>query len=501
MRAMLFAIAAAVIVIVAFSLYHGKQHVPAAAPVPAQSPYVPYSSRFVQDGDAWTNASAAVVSGLASAAFNGGAFPPSTGVILMDARTGDLLYQHNAQMPLVPASTIKLIVTAAALAQLGPAHRFQTTIESDGAVSNGVLNGDLYIVGGGDPELQTSDLQAAARAIKASGIALIDGAVIADGSLFGDESVNKTWDPDDLEYGWAAPPSALTLDDGAVQFTISPDPSGGLASVAVDPPGAGRIVGGVRSVSEDADNTLRIDPLPDNSGYALSGQIPYGAPQKYWRSIAHPSAVTASALRSILEATGVGVTGAATSGKAAANATVLWTHRSRPLVNIIERMAYESNNHTAEQLLRTLGAQHALTGTLASGIASEKGFLNAIGVDTSRMIIADGSGLSPVNRVTAASLAVVLRSMLAGPDAYRNTRLLPRVGIDGTVAVRNLPSDVLGRVLGKDGYIEGASSLAGYVLTAHHGIVIYAFLVNDWQQGLDAIWSSEDDMLARIARM
>jgi serine-type D-Ala-D-Ala carboxypeptidase/endopeptidase (penicillin-binding protein 4) len=393
-------------------------------------------------------------------------------------------------------------VAATALAQLGPDYRFQTSVESDGTIDSGVLHGNVYIIGGGDPELQTSDLQAAARAIKSAGVSLIDGAVIADGSLFSDESVNKTWDPDDLEYGWAAPPSALTLDDGAVQFTISPDADGGLAAVAVDPPGVGRIVGGVRSVGEDDDNTLRIDPLPDASGYALSGQIPYGAAQKYWRSIARPSQVTASALRAILDRSGVGVTGPAEAGKAAVGGTALWTHKSRTLADIIKRMALDSDNHIAEQLLRSVGAQHALSGSLGNGVAAEKDFLHSLGVDTTRMDLADGSGLSPDDKVTASSLAAVLRSMLAGPDASRDAHLLPRVGLDGTVSAReDLPSDVLGRILGKDGYIEGVSSLAGYIMTAHHGVVIYVFVVNDWQQGLDAIWAAEDDTLARIARM
>ena len=78
--------------------------------------------------------------------------------------------------------------------------------------------------------------------------------------------------------------------------------------------------------------------------------------------------------------------------------------------------------------------------------------------------------------------------------------MLPRVGVDGTVHVRQLAPDVRGRVLGKDGYIEGVTSLAGYVKTAHHGLVIYVFLVNGWENGLDAIWASEDGFLSRLAR-
>ena len=476
---------------------------PSAAPSSSTPSAPPFTSAFVRHGSPWRDADSANVVRAAAPILNGAAFPSTTGAVIMDARTGRILYEHNAHEPLTPASTLKIVVAATALHDLGPAHRFETEIVTDGAIRDGALDGDLYLVGGGDPELATADLRGAVTRMKAEGIGAVTGAVISDGTLYGPDAVNKTWDAEDLEYGWAAPPSAVTIDNGAVQFTLTPDADGGLATIAVDPPGAaGKIVGGVRSVSEDADNTLRIDPLPDGSGYALSGQIPYGAPQKYWRSIAKPTAVAATVLRTLAFSGGVAVAGDATTGKAPAGAsTSLWTHRSRPLSSIIQRMALDSDNHIAEQLLRAVGANASGSGTLDRGLAAEHAFLASIDADDPRNALVDGSGLSASDYVTAATLAAALRSMLRGPDAQAEAALLPRVGLDGTVRYRPLAPDVLGRVRGKDGYIEGASGIAGYVETAHHGVVIYAFLVDDWQQGLDAIWGGEDDILARLARM
>ena len=480
---------------------HGAS--PRAAPTPSAPIAPPFTSAFIRRGLSWADADEAKVRSAVAPVVNGAAFPPTTAAIIMDARTGRVLYEHDAHEPLVPASTLKIVVAATALHDLGPAHRFETEIVTDGAIRDGTLEGDLYLVGGGDPDLATGDLRGAVRRMKDEGISVVSGAVVSDGSLYGPDEVNKTWDAEDLEYGWAAPPSAVTIDNGAVQFTLTPDPDGGLATIQVDPPGAaGKIVGGVRSVSEDADNTLRIDPLPDGSGYAISGQLPYGAPQKYWRSIAKPTAVAATVLRTIAFGGGIAVAGDATTGKAPAGAsTTLWAHRSAALSSIIQRMALDSDNHIAEQLLRAVGANALGTGTLDNGLAAEHSFLASIGADDPHNALVDGSGLSASDYVTAATLASALRSMLRGPDAQAELALLPRVGLDGTVRYRPLAPDVLGRVRGKDGYIEGASGLAGFVETANHGVVIYAFLVDDWQQGLDAVWGGEDEVLARLARM
>jgi len=492
-------------VVVAITLAVRSRHQPAAVlppPAPASSAR-PYSSAFVRQGAGWGEADAARLRRIASPIVNAANFPATTAVILIDARTGGILYEHNAHMPLVPASTMKLITAGTALHDLGPDFRFQTQLVTDATVNFGAIHGDVYLVGGGDPELATDDVRSAVRQLKREGITSIDGGVVADGTLYGPDEVNKTWDPDDLEYGWAAPPSAITIDNGAVQFTISPDPSLGLAAVAIDPPsGAGRITGHVRTVSMDGENTLRIDPLPDGSGFALSGDIPYGAPQKYWRAIAHPTEVSATVFRAVALGSGIAMSGTASTGKAPSGAsTMLWAHRSRPLGYIVQHMAFDSDNHIAEQLLRAAGAQAAGTGTLENGIAAERAYLDTLGADDSGDLIIDGSGLSDANRITVASLGAVLRSMLAGPDAQREAALLPRVGLEGTVRFRSIAPDVAGRIRGKDGYIEGASGLAGFVETAHHGIVVYAFLVDDWQQGLDVIWNGEDEILARIARM
>jgi D-alanyl-D-alanine carboxypeptidase/D-alanyl-D-alanine-endopeptidase (penicillin-binding protein 4) len=471
--------------------------------VPAQATPkpTPFSSAFVHAGAGWSAARTHELSNLSTQTFGDGVFPASTGVVVEDARTGKTLYARNPNSRLAPASVLKLVVAATVLRALGPDYRFTTRLVTDIAPQGDTLPGSLWLVGGGDPELTSADLKRAVKAMKSSGILRIDGDVIADGSLFGPDAVNPTWAADDLEYGYAALTSAVTMDGGTAQFTITPDPNGGDARVQVDPDAiAGELVGEVHTGTADADNTLRIDPLPDGGGFQLSGTIPFGAPQKYWRSLAHPTQSAAVALRAMLLDAGIGVGGGISVGQAPNSAVTVWTKRSRPLDAIIRRMMFDSDNHIAEQLLRTVGVERFGTGSLPNGLEAEREYLQGIGVGPAGAELADASGLSTADRLTAQTATTVLRDLVSSPDAAKYAALLPRVGIEGTVHVRNIASDVRGRVLGKDGYIEGVSSLAGYVKTEHHGVVIYAILVNGWERGLDAVWASEDDYLSRLAR-
>ncbi|MBC5824171.1 MAG: D-alanyl-D-alanine carboxypeptidase/D-alanyl-D-alanine-endopeptidase [Candidatus Eremiobacteraeota bacterium] len=461
----------------------------------------PFSSRFLTAGVPLSDPDRRSIAADAADVVNGSAFPAATGVLLLDARSGRTLYAHNADVPLTPASTIKLIVAGTALHDLGPAYRFRSLLATDGTVQAGELHGSIWLVGDGDPDLLSDDLRAAVRSLRSAGVRRVAGNVYADGSAFGTEAANRTWLLDDLQYGYAALASAVSIGGGTVQFTITPDASGRRAAVDVDPPAAAeKMVGEVSSGPAWSENTLRIDPLPAGWGFALSGSIPDGPPQKYWRSLEHPTVSAARALRALLLQAGIAVNGVAAARRAPQHATELWSHRSRPLQDIIKKMAFDSDNHIAEQLLRAVGLQAYGSGTLANGIAAERSFLHRIGADDKGIVLSDGSGLSTADRVTARVLAAVLRSMVRQSDAAVLASLLPRVGVDGTAKYRPLEEDAKGRILGKDGYIEGASGLAGYVKTAHHGVLIYAFLVDDWQKGLDAIWSGEDELLARLSR-
>ena len=475
----------ALILIIVWFAHALAPHPTTIASVRTTPPPPAFTSAFIRSGSSWAPIQKQEIARTAARVIGDGAFPASTSVVLEDARTGATLYAHNVKEALAPASVLKLVIAGTALRDLGPNYRFTTKLVTDRAPQGDTLPGSLWLVGGGDPELLSADLQRAVAAMKAGGIVRIGGDVIADGSLFGPDAVNPTWVADDLEYGYAALTSAVTMDGGTAQFTITPDAAGGAANVRVDP---AAIAGTL------AEQSAAVRDLE------LSGTIPFGAPQKYWRSLAHPTLSAAVALRAMLVRAGIVVGGGVSVGPAPSGAATLWTRESRPLTAIIRRMMFDSDNHIAEQLLRSVAAKRFGTGTLANGLAAERDYMRDIGANPNESVLADASGLSTADRLSARAASAVLRELASGPDAAAFSALLPRVGIDGTVHVRNLAPDVRGRVLGKDGYIEGVTSLAGYVKTVHHGLVIYAFVVNGWDHGLDAVWSAEDDLLARVAR-
>lgn len=471
---------------------------PALASRPVSPPRRYATTAWLRSGERWTGAQVGDLRSSIAPLAGATAFPEQTGMLILDPRDGRVLYSRNERMALVPGSTMKLITAAAALDALGPDHRFVTSIVTDATPQAPALDGNIWLVGGGDPELTSDDLRRGVHELQRAGFARVTGDVYGDGSRYGADRVNADWDADDLQYGWAAPASALSLDGGSVQFTITPH-AGAEASVAADPPGT-RMIAAVDTVDAYADNTLRIDLLPNEGGYAVRGQIPYGAPQKYWRAVPAPTKAAAVTLLTMLKMAGVDVQGSASTGTAPPTATTLWRHSSRTLDAIERQMFFLSDNHYAEELLRAVGYKTRGLGDLHNSLAAERAFLQSHDIATGGVVLADGSGLSARNRVTAQALGQTLDYILKQPLPLPAYRLLPRAGIEGTVSVRDLDASTKGRVFAKDGYIEGASAIAGYVLTAHHGPVIFVFLVNDWQYGLDAVWSDEDQMLDILAR-
>ena len=493
--AVLVLVAFAAVLVVGFGLRPRPQPPALVLHAPRARRYA--TTAWLRTGRPWTNAEVNDLRSKLAALAGTDAFPAQTGMLISDGRSGRVLYSRNSEMALVPGSTIKLLTAAAALDALGPDHRFVTSIVTEATEKAPDLLGNIWLVGGGDPELTSDDLRRGVHELQLAGVERVAGDVYGDGSRYGPDRVNPDWDPDDLQYGWAAPASALSVDGGSVQFTITPH-AGGQATVDVDPPGT-RMIAGVDTVDAYADNTLRIDLLPNNNGYTVRGQIPYGAPQKYWRAVPHPTQAAAESLVAMLRLAGVDVSGAAMAGIAPQSAATLWRHPSRTLDAIVRHMFFLSDNHYAEELLRAVGYKASGLGDLHNSLAAERSFLQSQGIPTRGLVLADGSGLSPRNRVTALALAQTLDYILKRPLPLPAYSLLPRAGIEGTVAVRDDLRAAKGRVFAKDGYIEGASAIAGYVLTAHHGPVIFVFLVNDWQNGLDAVWSDEDQMLDIIA--
>ncbi len=449
--------------------------------------------------------------------FSGDITTDFTGLIVL-AADGSPLFSRRARVAVTPASTLKLVVAATALEALGAKHRFETRFEASAQPDpGGTLAGGLWLVGGGDPMLVSDDLRRGVGVLARSGVKRIDGELQIDDTSFTGPEQNTKWDPDDLDYDYAAGTSAIALDWGVVEFDVTPGSTGGPARVRVVPDNAGiTIDGSVATVPSYASTYVTIvrkatlptfdspSRVPDvavepSNAYVVDGHIAQGETQKYYKPVLGMPGYVGGIVAAMFAERRIALAAGSRVGAAPPNAQVLWAHRSPPLDAILKDMLVNSNNHSAETLLRIVGERMGRAGSDESGIAVERATLARLGVARERMRVYDGSGLAPGDRIMPLTLAQVIAAELRGRNAGVFLNSLPRVGYDGTVKHHNLTT-ALGRTRAKSGHIENVNGLAGTVQTQHHGRVAFAFVVNDRRANADVVTDEEDRALDALAR-
>ena len=284
----------------------------------------------------------------------------TSGIAILDTQ-GRALFVRRERAAAIPASTFKLLVAVTALQMLGPDYRFETRLEALDGPHNGTLDGDLYLVGDGDPSLTADVLRGGVGTIARSGVTNVTGGVVADATLFGAREINPAWEPDDLQYGYAAGTSALSLDGGTIEFHIVPSSVGAPARIDPRPPSdAVRVLGGVLT---GYNTTLSIDRAAARNDFTFSGGISVNAEQSFYRPVIDQPLYVAGVANSMLRARNVAVEVRPRTGVAPVVGTVLWRHYSAPLRTLLNHMLFESDNHYAEQLLRAVGAHAGTVGT------------------------------------------------------------------------------------------------------------------------------------------
>ena len=465
----------------------------APAPLAHSSPG-PTPLAAAPSAPAWSAGELAALQAQLRAALGASALATS-GIAVVDGN-GRSLFARRERTPMTPASTFKVLVGAAALQTLGPDFRFSTTLESVDDPSGGKIRGDIYLVGTGDPLLTRDDLRGGVAAVARAGVRDISGAVVADASIFAGTEQNGAWEPDDLQYGYAAGTSALSLDQGTVEFHLVPTNVGIRARIRVLPPSSVvRVMGGV--VTSYA-TLLTIQRDAARNDFTFSGRVAAGAEQSFWRPVIDLPRYAADVTRTMLRERGVSVDGGVRAGIAPVAPYVLWRHRSPKLRDIVHEMMIESNNHFAEQLLRAVGATRG-AGTEAGGALIERAVLVRGGVPQDGLRIVDGSGLAPSDRVAPLTLAMLLARTAVEPAGPLFVGALPRVGIEGTVRRRHVTS-ARGRARAKSGHIAHVNALTGYVQTMRHGRVAFAIIVNDRRADDGPVEAGIDRALDVLAR-
>ncbi len=405
------------------------------------------------------------------------------------SQRGRVIFHDRARRGSAPASTQKLIVASTALAVLGPEYRFHTLLAASAPPrADGSLAGDLWLIGSGDPSLTYRDLTRGVSDLVRRGLRRVDGGVAVDAHSIAGPGVNPLWNQNDDEDDYQPPTSGISLDEDNLHILVAGTNPGAPAHVWSAPPADDVVV---------HDEVVTQGGIPSNvivgmgtalNHFVVSGNIRPGIVQKYSLPIHGVAHYAGDVLASLLASRGVSTDAPPGVGSAPLDSVVLWDHASAPSWMLEHHMLIVSDNHYAEQLMRTLGGVRYGIPDDAHGLRVERHFLARTGVPTPELHLVDGSGLAHVDRIAAITLATIL---LKNPAL---ARLLPKGGKQGTLTSYDFTT-ALGRVRAKTGHLDGVSALAGYVWTAHHGRVIFAFSVNDSPADPD------DAMIAAVDRI
>jgi D-alanyl-D-alanine carboxypeptidase/D-alanyl-D-alanine-endopeptidase (penicillin-binding protein 4) len=435
------------------------------------------------------------------------------GVLVKSLETGETLYARNPRKLMMPASNMKIVTLAAAAERLGWDYTYETTLLAAGTIGAGVLDGDLVVVGGGDPSLMDAAAQPLFASwvdrLKAMGVATISGRIIGDDGTFGDEPLGMGWSWDDLPDGYAAGVGALQFNENMARVTAAPGAAvGDPASVAVTPDASGLVVRNRLTTGAAAsEESIRAHRLPGSAELELRGSLPVGsAPSVHTVSVDNPTLFFVSALRNALVSHGIDVRGPAVDIDDLKNppsrdeGVQLISYRSPPLSTLAVRLMKASQNQYAETLLRTMGVA-AGAATAEMGAAATGTILRAWGLTEGGLILRDGSGLSRYNYVTPDTLVAIL-AHVDHDETLRSPfeASLPVAGRDGTLASRMKGTPAEGNARAKTGSMANVRALSGYVAAADGEPLVFSILANNFETAGEVVTKAADAIVVRLAR-
>lgn len=419
----------------------------------------------------------------------------TTGIKVVRLTDSEVIYEENSATLFHPASTMKLFTSAAAFAHLGPNYRFTTDIAAEpSSIQRDTIDGNLYLVGSGDPSLETEDLDGLAAELHSLGVRRVLGDIVCDDTAFDDLRYGNGWMWDDQPYKDFAPIGALSVNRNTIRIIVAPGPGEGMPLR-------------VRTLPETAfcevnNEGTTVVPRTGESGDAAPEGIDSLTALRRWReggnvidvrgalpldrgeqifvtNVRGPALYTGTLFLEACRRQGIEVRGGVTRGESPAQARVLANHESERLTGIIIEMNKRSCNLAAELLLKAVGARvKGRPGTAEKGIEVLDEMVQQWGAERRGYRFADGSGVSRYGLVSA-DLLVALLTRLYDDFALRHEFVasLPAAGIDGSLEERMTGLVARGVVHAKTGSLSGVSALAGFARTADGEPLAFAILM------------------------
>lgn len=442
----------------------------------------------------------------------------SLSISVIDVESGRLVASHEPERSLSPASNLKVLTTASALALLGPGYRFQTQLEYDGTIGReGVLSGNLYLTGYGDPTLGSPLMEGAVplaplmeglrMAVQQAGIRRIDGAVIGDGSAFGSRSSVGSWQWEDMGNYYGAGAWALNLHENLHYLHFQQQGQLGAIPpiVGVEPEVPGlQFVNEVTSAARGSGDNAYIFGAPYQFNRYVRGTIPVGSGIFTIKgSVPDPPLFAAQCLRQSLAT--VGILSAGASGRLngqPGGRRQLYTHYSPPLAQIVNRTNMESVNLYCEAMAKVMGWEKKREGSTAAGLEVIREFWEGQGLDWAGCYLSDGSGLSEANAVTSLFLARLLRLMARQEESLFGPfyESLPEAGRSGSLKNALKGTAAEGRLRAKSGTLERVRAYSGYATARDGRLLAFSVIANNYAGSGGAMRQKMERFMLELCR-
>jgi len=434
------------------------------------------------------------------------------GVLIVDPERGDNLYSRDAGKLFVPASNMKIVTAAVALETLGPDFSFATPILTRGALRDSVLDGDLLVMGRGDPSVSdhmAGDAMLPLRAIADSlwqrGIRVVRGKLEAFGDAFPDAHAGFGWGWDDLDETYGATIDELLFNEGFADIHVRAGQSPGepiatrVSPARTFPRLRVEATTVVRGIGRDS--LARLEAVKDTlrGDVVLKGTIPAGDSAVVSVTFRDPDEAYLAALAEALRDRGITIVDSMLAS--ATTSDTLFVLQSPPLSQILAAFMKPSQNQLGEMLFKSVALARADTGSarIARRLFTEQ--LRGWGAESDGFIVWDGSGLSRRDMVSPETVVRVLDTMRRSPNFQAYYDAMPIAGVDGTLRTRMRGTTGEGNVHGKTGTLGNVRSLSGFVTTAGGATLIFSVLCNNYLVSTDYVSRVQDSVAVRLTRL
>jgi D-alanyl-D-alanine carboxypeptidase/D-alanyl-D-alanine-endopeptidase (penicillin-binding protein 4) len=445
----------------------------------------------------------------------------SVGVTVLDVASGKMLASYDADRGLSPGSTLKVVTTATALAILRPDFQYKTQLQYDGEITaKGILNGNLYLTGQGDPTLGSDRLESTLPmpellerlrlVVQQQGIRQIDGYLVGDDSYFGSASTNPGWQWADLGNYYAAGCWGLNIHENLYYLTFRQ-----TRRLGDIPP--------IQQIDPEVPNLVFVNELKNARRGRGGNAYIYGSPYTYERyvrgtigvgngtitiegSVPDPAYFAAFHFQQALQSIGISATSGiitqrvrAMRGATEKARTTLYTHSSPTLAKIVARANQKSVNLYCEALLRTLGKVQGEDDSYASSLDVLQQYWQKKGLSFDGVVLKDGSGLSTNNTVTPRFMTDLLRKTAEDETIFKAFEdSLPLAGQSGILQNKFKGSPLENNLRAKSGTLERVRSYAGYVRNRQGKLLAFCIIVNNYEGSGSAVRKRMEQLMAKL---